>query len=81
MNESKNVRKNVSMMFTGMVLSLIHISCTNSSGTGASVMPTSSGRSAPAFPKTSTTTATLLFEAIRLCWMASSLSTVRQCRR
>ena len=41
------------------------------SGMGVSAMPTSSGRSAPS-PKTSTTTATLLSEAIRLCWMALS---------
>ena len=48
---------------------------------GASALPTGSGRSAPASPQISTTTATLLSEAIRPCWMASSLSTVRQCRR
>ena len=60
---------------------VLPIPCTNSSGTGASAMATSSGRSAPASPKTSTTTAILLSEAIRPCWMASSVSTARRCRR
>ena len=33
------------------------------------------------FPQISSTTAILLSEAIRPCWMASSVSTARRCRR
>lgn len=55
--------------------------CTNSSGMDVSAMPTSSGQRRYIFPQISTTTAILLSEAIRPCWMASSVSTARRCRR
>ena len=43
--------------------------------------PISSGLRRYIFPQISSTTAILLSEAIRPCWMASSVSTVRRCRR
>ena len=48
---------------------------------GRSATPTSIGQRRYIFPQISTTTAILLSEAIRPCWMASSVSTARRCRR
>ena len=55
--------------------------CMNSSGMVASAPPISSGLSGATFRRMSVTMPRSLFGATPPCWMASSVSTARRCRR